>query len=65
MNSPATQTIFNWARDFGQTNYENPIPQATIVVELDKFSHLLESKKQAMALESMMTVIVADSSNGS
>ena len=38
-------TIYRWIRAYAEANYEKPLPQGEIVVELDELCHFIKSKK--------------------
>jgi len=49
----SAQAVLNWVRDFARANIDKPAPGKVVVVELDEFWHLVESKKMSMDLESI------------
>lgn len=51
----ATSTVMRWVRDFAEKTYEKPSPGEAVIIELDEMWHYLHSKKQTMALESLLS----------
>jgi transposase len=60
----SAQSVLNWVRDFGEVNYEKPVPESAVVVELDELWHFVQAKKTNYGSGRHMTVILGDSSTG-
>lgn len=50
----STPSVLRW-RGMAQGVYEKPVPGSAVVVELDERWHFLCSKKQTLALESLLS----------
>lgn len=44
----SAQSVLNWVREFGEANYEKPVPESAIVIELDELWHFIQSKKNKL-----------------
>lgn len=60
----SAQSVLNWVREFGEANYEKPVPESAIVIELDELWHFIQSKKTSYGSGKHMSVILGDSSTG-
>jgi transposase-like protein len=48
-------TILIWVREFAKEHYHKPKPKGEIVLELDEMWHFIQSKKQIVYLESLLS----------
>ncbi|WP_241160136.1 hypothetical protein [Desulfovibrio sp. ZJ369] len=47
--------VLRWVRNFAEPVYEKTEPAEAIIVELDEMWYFLKSKKQALALENLLS----------
>ena len=50
-----TSTVLDGVRNFAIPNHERPAPSGAAVVELDEMRHFLESKKQTLDREGLLS----------
>ena len=51
----STPAVLSWIRKFDLDTYEKPEPAQAVVIELDEMWHFLNSKKQSLDLESLLS----------